>query len=105
MKSNKLNFKKIKIGDWIKFRNSKEKIIIAKIEAKLQHGITSDLYKKVSCTFTEKNINLIGVRINRTRAFFKLGDLYATKILDVDKTGDLKDIAIRRLIRLKGLDQ
>lgn len=104
MKPNKLNFNKLKIGDWIKYHNGGD-VIVAKVLAKIKHGLISDAEGKVKTTMRDKNINAIGILEGRKRTWFRTDIVPTTKILDVKETGDLKDIAIRRYIKLKGLDQ
>lgn len=107
-----LDFNKIKIGDWIQF-NHNDKSIITKVDGKIKHALIIDvespmtsLQKENGTRFQNKNFNAIGVQWKKTGGWFRVKSVAARKILDAKDTGNLKsDLAIKRYIKLKGLDK
>ena len=101
-----LDFKKTNVGDWIKFPGKNDTIVIAKVLVKIKNGLICDNDCKIKTKLVNKNIEAFGVLEGRKRSWFRNRDMSkATKIMDIKETGNLKDIAIKRLIKLKGLDQ
>lgn len=101
-----ITIKELRLEDWILYGEKKEIGKVVKIikDAKISDRKALSNNSEINLTF--KNFNAVGVKEKRGYTWFRLDDVPTQKILGRKQAGELKtDLAIRRYIKLKGLDK